>query len=116
MAGLAPLIAAAEAGAIEAGAIRALFDVAYARWWLNATVDRDDVLRGFVSAEHEKRIADFRSLDDRSVELTRAYVRAALCGNLPDRNDVARNSVAQLRGRSARTWIAARKAEWFPGR
>lgn len=90
--GLAPLIATVEAGTVAAGQIRELFEVAYARWWLNATVDRDEVLRSFVSAEHEKRIADFRRLDDRFVQLTRAFVRASLCGNLPDQNDVSRNS------------------------
>ncbi|BBK41748.1 hypothetical protein STVA_17680 [Allostella vacuolata] len=87
---LAPLVAAIEGGAGVAA--RDLFEVAYARWWLNATVDGDPVLRNFIPAEHEKRIADFRALDDRFTALTRAYVRARLCGGLPDPSDVSRGS------------------------
>lgn len=90
--GLGPLIEAIESGTIPDGKIRDVFEVSYARWWLNTTVDGDDILRRFVSAEHEKRIADFRAQDDRFVDLTRAFIRASLCGNLPDQADVSRNS------------------------
>jgi len=90
--GLAPLAAGIETGGVALGAVREAFEADYARWWLNATVDGDDVLRSFVSAEHEKRIADFKALDDRFTDLTRAYVRAGLCTGLPDQDDVGRNS------------------------
>lgn len=90
--GLAPLVAGIEASGVALGRVREAFETDYARWWLNATVDSDDVLRRFVSAEHEKRIADFKTLDGRFTELTRAYVRASLCGELPDPETVARGS------------------------
>jgi very-short-patch-repair endonuclease len=90
--GLGPLVDALETGVVAAGDAAATFKVAYARWWLNATVDADGVLSAFVSAEHERRIDEFRALDERFVELTKAYVRASLCGNLPDPNDVTRSS------------------------
>lgn len=90
--GLGPLVDALEAGRVAAGDAAATFEVAYARWWLNATVDADGALSAFVSAEHERRIDEFRALDDRFVDLTKAYVRASLCGNLPDPNDVTRSS------------------------
>lgn len=90
--GLAPLVAAIENGAVAAGNIREMFDTAYARWWLNAVVDADDVLRNFVSAEHEKRIRDFRELDERFTKLTQAWVRARLSAGLPTQQTVSRDS------------------------
>ena len=63
--GLKPLVDAIENGLVELGKAKESFITDYARWWLNATVDSDYVLRTFVSAEHEKRIADFKALDDR---------------------------------------------------
>ncbi|GAA0594263.1 DUF3320 domain-containing protein [Caenispirillum bisanense] len=90
--GLAPLVEALERGQLARGTVAEVFEVAYCRWWINAVVDADDVLRSFVSAEHEKRIADFRLLDDRFTVLTREYLRAGLCSELPDRDDVSRSS------------------------
>lgn len=90
--GLAPLVAAVENGAVAAGNIREMFDTAYARWWLNAVVDADDVLRSFVSVEHEKRIRDFRELDERFTKLTQAWVRSRLSSGLPTQKSVSRDS------------------------
>lgn len=90
--GLASLVAAVEQGAVPAGHIREMFDTAYARWWLNAVVDTDEVLRGFVSAEHEKRIRDFCELDERFTKLTQAWVSARLSADLPSQNSVSRHS------------------------
>lgn len=90
--GLASLVAAVEHGAVAGGSIREMFDVAYARWWLNAVVDADDVLRSFVSAEHEKRIRDFRELDERFTKLTQSWVRARLSSGLPSQQSVSRDS------------------------
>jgi very-short-patch-repair endonuclease len=90
--GLAPLVDGIENGAVAQGSVRRSFETNYSRWWLNAVVDEDSVIRGFVSAEHEKRIADFRALDDRFTELTRDCIRAELCAELPTQDSVARNS------------------------
>jgi very-short-patch-repair endonuclease len=90
--GLAPLVKAVENGSVRLGTLIKVFDTDYARWWLNAVVDGDEVLRTFVSATHEKRIADFRALDEKFTDLTRQYVRAGLCSNIPDQDDVTRNS------------------------
>jgi very-short-patch-repair endonuclease len=90
--GLSPLVAAIEAGGVEPkNALRAL-ETAYCRWWLNAAVDEEPVIRGFVSAEHEKRITDFRALEKRFTELTRAWLRSSLCANLPKSDTITRNS------------------------
>ena len=90
--GLAPLIAGIEDGNVSNGMVRKTFETDYCRWWLNAIVNEDNVIRNFVSAEHEKRIADFRMLDDRFTTLTQAWVRAGLCAELPQQDKVPKNS------------------------
>ncbi len=90
--GLNPLVKAIEQGQIDVGQTRRAFETNYARWWLNAVVDREPVIRGFVSAEHEKRIRDFHELDERFTALTRDWLRARLCADLPSHDNVSRNS------------------------
>ena len=90
--GLEPLVKAIENGGVELGKVSETFLVDYARWWLGAVVDDDETLRNFVSATHEKYIADFRTLDDRYLKLTRDYIRAGLCNALPGQHDISRNS------------------------
>ncbi|MGR6808083.1 DUF3320 domain-containing protein [Sphaerotilus natans] len=81
--GLGPLVSAIEAGGLPSAGIVPTFDAAYARWWLQEVVDRDEALRAFVSADHERRIEDFRALDERFTHLTRDLIRARLCSRLP---------------------------------
>ena len=90
--GLAPLVGGIEHGAIGAGAVRRAFETSYSRWWLNAVVDNEPVIRSFVAAEHEKRIGDFRALEAQYTRLTKAWVRATLCADLPKQDSVTRNS------------------------
>ncbi|WP_324547179.1 DUF4011 domain-containing protein [Accumulibacter sp.] len=90
--GLAPLVTAIEKGEIAPGTLRHAFEINYSRWWLNAVVDEEPVIRGFVAAEHEQRINDFRTLDERFTELTRARVRAGLCAALPTQDGGTRSS------------------------
>lgn len=92
VAGLGPLVAGLEDGRVPLGKVRECFDTDYCRWWLNAIVNGDEVLRTFVSAEHEKRIQDFRALDERFTGLTRAYLRARLCAGLPNPTQVTKAS------------------------
>jgi very-short-patch-repair endonuclease len=90
--GLGSLVQGIETGAVARGGFRTVFDVNYSRWWLDAVVDNEEVIRTFVSVEHEKRIRDFKALDDRFTDLTRSYVRASLCSELPEQESVERNS------------------------
>lgn len=92
MHGLAPLVDALEQGRVAVEDLRDAFETGYCRWWLDGVVDDDAVLRSFVSAEHEKRIADFRALDERFTDLTRAHIRAGLCAGLPDQDSVGKSS------------------------
>lgn len=91
-AGLAALVGALEAGAIEPAGVPAAFEVSYARWWLAEAVDEDEVLKRFVSAEHERRIGEFRALDEEFTTVTRQWIRAKLCAGLPSVDGLQRNS------------------------
>lgn len=88
---LEPLIHAMESGAVSEGSVRRVFEVNHARWWVNVVVDSDQVIREFVSTEHEKRIRDFRELDDEVTRLTKLHIRAKLCAEHPGQ-EVPKNS------------------------
>ena len=90
--GLEPLVVGIERGLVEPGKVQEAFETDYCRWWLNSMVDGDEILRGFVSVEHEKRIANFNELDDRFTLLTQRYIRAGLCADLPAQNSVTKSS------------------------
>lgn len=90
--GLGNLVSAIEQGSVAQGKVRRAFETDYSRWWLNAVVDVEAVIRSFVSAEHEKRIGDFRTLDEHFTALTRDWIRARLCAEMPTQDGVTRNS------------------------
>lgn len=91
-AGLVTLVDTMVTGDIEPARVPAAFEVSYARWWLAEAVDEDEVLKRFVSAEHERRISEFRALDEEFTKVTRQWIRAKLCAGLPTADNVARNS------------------------
>jgi hypothetical protein len=91
-AGLAALVGAIEAGDVAPARVPAAFETNYARWWVAAAVDEDDVLKRFVSAEHERRIDEFRALDAEFTTVTRQWIRAKLCAGLPTMDSLQRNS------------------------
>lgn len=83
-AGLGALAAALETGSVAPAELREVFEVNYHRWWLNALVDADPVLREFAAVEHERAIENFKALDIRLMHLARQLIRARLCAALPD--------------------------------
>ncbi len=84
---LTPLLQAVEDGALgDSGAVRA-FEVGYARWLANTVMDREPVLRRFLPAEHDAKIADFRKLDDELASLSSLAIRARLSGKIPRKDD-----------------------------
>lgn len=91
-AGLSTLVGAIEVGDIAPADAAKAFEVNYARWWLGEAVDEDEVLKRFVSAEHERRIEKFRALDDEFTAVTRQWIRAKLCASLPAQEAVQRSS------------------------
>lgn len=90
--GLGALADAIALGDIAPAQALQAFEVNYARWWLAEVVDEDEVLKRFVSAEHEQRISAFRALDDEFTAATRQWIRAKLSANLPALDSIERNS------------------------
>ncbi len=91
-AGLGSMVAAIEPGALSGKDIQAAFEVNYCRWWLQAVVEDEAVIRTFISAEHERRIGDFRALDDKFTGITGQWIRARLCAELPSVESVNKNT------------------------
>ena len=90
--GLGVLVEALSKGDLASDQAREAFSVNYCRWWINAAVETDQLLRRFVSAEHEQAIADFRSLDQRLADLARDCIRASLRNGTPESEAVRKNS------------------------
>ena len=80
---LGPVVGSIEQNLAPGMSAEVLFVQGYARWFLNAAVDRDDVLRHFVSREHELRIREFSELDERVREFTAEYIRTQLHKPVP---------------------------------
>ena len=84
---LSPLVEAAEAGNLgEDGAAGAL-ETGYAAWLANMVIDREPLLRRFLPAEHEAKIADFRKLDDALATMSSREIRAKLSGKISRKDD-----------------------------
>lgn len=90
--GLIGFVNLIETGAIQPQELSRAFEVNYSRWWLNHVVTGDEILRTFVSTEHERRISDFRALDDRYTALTSKWIKAKLCASTPTSDSVKVNS------------------------
>ncbi|VVP81086.1 hypothetical protein PS914_02199 [Pseudomonas fluorescens] len=90
--GLGPLADALAANALAEGQTGKLFETAYARWFAAKVIDDEPLLRNFVAAEHMSDIASFVQLDDELSRLTVRYIRAKLCGLIPSKNEIAKNS------------------------
>lgn len=89
-AGILPLVEALEHGSIAAEASSHAFETGYARWFAFTRMDEEPLLKTFMTGEQEDRIARFRELDDRMGALASRYVRAKLCGLIPDKNEVGK--------------------------
>ncbi len=90
--GLAPLIDNIELGNTGGLPAKELLLVNYSRWWVNSVIDNDDVLRGFVPAEHRHKIETYQALDTGFMKLTQDYVTALLAKEIPSAENVQRGS------------------------
>ncbi len=86
--GIGELAEAVEAGRVSAADSLRAFEANYCRWWLRGTIDNDEVLRSFVSIQHERHIDDFKRLDDHFTNLTRDIIKARLCAGMPHPNSL----------------------------
>ncbi len=90
--GLQPLVEAVEQGALTDGSVAHAFETAYARWFASRAIDAEPLLRNFVPAEHQSDIDAYSAAVDKLGELTSAYIRAKLAGNIPDKNGLTKRS------------------------
>lgn len=90
--GLQPLVEAIEQNALPDGSAAHVFEVAYARWFAAGAIDAEPLLRQFVPAEHQSDINAYTAAVDELADLTSAYIRAKLSGNIPDKNGVTQRS------------------------
>lgn len=86
--GLQPLVEAIEQGVLSEGSVTDAFEVAYARWFAARAIDAEPLLCHFVPVEHQSDIDAYATAVDELADLTSAYIRAKLSGNIPDKNDV----------------------------
>ncbi|SEK25956.1 Part of AAA domain-containing protein [Sphingomonas palmae] len=84
---LMPLIAALEAGAVGPAETVAAFETGYASWFAASRIDAEPLLTRFMVGEQEDRLARFREVDERMGELASRYIRARLCGTIPDKGE-----------------------------
>ena len=89
--GLAALADAIAAGTVAADDAVAVFRVNYCRWWADAVISSDDLLRRFTRAEHEAKIRSFRDVDERMRQISSHCIRAAISRNIPNRSLPNRN-------------------------
>lgn len=87
--GLIGIVASCETGAIGLGDIPDFFEYSYQDWWLRRNIDRDPVLRTFSSADHARKIKEFRSADEKFEGLTQSYIAAKLLGRIPTAHEQA---------------------------
>ena len=82
--GLHGLVSSLEVGLIDLPLLEAHFEFSYCDWWLKKIMDIEPVLRGFSSADHERKIREFRHADAKFQKLTEKYIAATLSGRIPN--------------------------------
>ncbi len=82
-AGLGSLVAALDRGELRRDELDRVFEVAYARWWIDRIVTEDPILREFIVTRQEDSIARFQAADARVGEIAKKIVRARLGGSIP---------------------------------
>ena len=81
--GLQGLVQSVEQGTVALEDVEPHFEYSYRSWWLKRTVDSDRVLREFSSADHERKIQEFRAADRRFQKLTQDHIVATLSSKVP---------------------------------
>ena len=89
--GLQPLIGALSSGVISPQELESAFELGYARWWIEHTVEGDETLRSFVVEQHEDAISRFAELDEHVAQLARRVVAGRLSGSIPARTAFGRD-------------------------
>lgn len=78
--GLQGIVDALEADEAPLSSVATFFEYSYQSWWLRKAIDREPVLCNFASAEHDRKIVEFKQADERFQKLTQQYIAAKLAG------------------------------------
>ena len=81
--GLQGIVDALEAGDTPLAKVADYFEFSYRNWWVREAIGAEPVLCAFSSADHERKIDEFRQADARFQTLTQQYVVARLAGQIP---------------------------------
>ncbi|QNK66180.1 DUF3320 domain-containing protein [Variovorax sp. PAMC26660] len=81
--GLQGLVSDLERGLVGLGDVAQHFEFSYRNWWAKKAIDVDPILRNFASADHERKIGEFRVADANFQKLTERYLAATLAGKIP---------------------------------
>ncbi|MGJ7509870.1 DUF3320 domain-containing protein [Variovorax sp. GT1P44] len=81
--GLQGLVSDLERGILGLSEVEGHFEFSYRSWWLKKAIDVDPILRDFASADHERKIREFRVADTNFQKLTERYLAATLAGKIP---------------------------------
>ncbi|WP_144111325.1 DUF3320 domain-containing protein [Paraburkholderia sp. BCC1886] len=94
--GLQGIVDALEAGEAPLSNVATFFEYSYQSWWLRKAIDREPVLCNFSSAEHDRKIAEFKEADERFQKLTQQYIAAKLAGQVPASGEVMPGADSEL--------------------
>ncbi|MGC9270921.1 DUF3320 domain-containing protein [Acidiphilium sp.] len=83
--GLSPIIAAIESGQLSPDMAQSCFETAYAYWFASGEIDAEPDLRRFAATDHLDKVKAFRRLDHNLAALSVRYIKAKLCGLIPDK-------------------------------
>ena len=95
-AGLPGIVRSLEAGEIALADIVEFFEYTYQSWWVRKAMDREPVLCAFSSADHERKIAEFKESDERFQKLTQQYAVAKLSGQIPSSTVLAPGADSEM--------------------
>ncbi len=88
--GLEPLVVAVEGGAVAAADAASTFETAYAHWFARTRIDAEPLLSRFASSDHMDAIETFRRLDADLSRSAARYIRARICGAIPQKEGASR--------------------------
>lgn len=94
--GLEAVVATLEAGAIALSDVVRFFEYSYQTWWLKRAIDAEPVLRNFSSADHARKIREFRAVDARFQDLTERHIVVLLSQRIPTATAVAPSADSEM--------------------
>ena len=94
--GLQGVVASLESGAVPLASAPDHFEFSYRNWWLKKTFDTEPLLRGFSSADHERKINEFKQADASFQKLTEQYIAATLAGRVPSSTSAAVSADSEM--------------------